>query len=313
MHIFSFLKNRQLIKIDKKATSTETFAIKMASDKGDYDQLKKLLKTAPSAIFIELAQKYPELRFVQKYANEFPANADAHFLYGTHLVTKAWEARSKADSSKVSPDQTAAFLGFLNAAEAELHQAIRLKPKHKAVYAPLIKVQMGKGDKLSATKILKQATKVAPNQMDYHIEQLTMLSPKWGGSTEEMFTFARERAQRDVTGILHGLIPAAHFEHWYELDGSEAVRYIKDKEVKAEIDQAYLEVENAELKTDYYSQYQHYLALNYFVLIYFLMGNKKKSQKIFNMIDRHYTYRPWANMGEIPGLTYMKYEKLNRK
>ena len=311
MQLFSFLKNRQLTKLDRTATSTEALAIKVVSDKNNYNQFKKLLENSSSNIFIELAIKYPELRFVQRYASEFPTNIDARFLYGAHLVTKAWEARSKAISSMVSSDQATAFLGFLNAAEFELHQVIRLDPKYKAVYAPLLRIQMGKSDKISAKKILKQAIKIAPNLMDYHIEQLTMLSPKWGGSTETMFSFARNRAEQDVTGILHGLIPAAHFEHWYGLDGNEAARYIKDTDIKTEINQAYLEVENAEFKEDYYSMYQHYLALNYFALVYSLMNEKKKAHKIFNVINGHYTYRPWANLGETSGLAYLKYKKLN--
>jgi tetratricopeptide (TPR) repeat protein len=310
MSLFSFRNKSRLKKLDKSSTSAEVLAIKGAYDRGQYTEFEQLLNDASTIDMIELATKFPENSFSQKYVGQNPDNAGAHFLYGSHLIAKAWQARGKGVASTVSEDKVSAFYSFLNAAQAEFHTIAQLDPKFKAIYAPLITIQMGKGDHAMANNIYDQAVKMAPNLLDYHIVRLTMLAPKWGGSEEEMFSFARDNAQRDETGLLHGLIVAAHFEKWHMLEGKQAKRYFKDKKVVREIEQAYLEIEHAELSDNFYDQFQYFLALNYSALIMLLMNKGKKARKIFKAIGSNYTKRPWVNMGKEPGLAFLKFKKL---
>jgi hypothetical protein len=310
MKLSSFFKQRKLTILDKKSTSTLVLAIKETSNKNDYVTFKHYISNAPFDIIVELAHKYPDVRFIQKYVSEFPNSADAHFLYGSHLINKAWQARSKAISKNVSVYQFTTFSRFLNAAHLELCNVLRLEPNYLPAFSLLIKIQRGKHNKKLAQTLYQYAKKTAPELIDYHIERMTMLSPKWGGSSNAMFDFAHQCADKDPTGILHGLIPAAHFEYWHSLSRNGAKRYITNKKIQTEVKQAYLEVENAEISKGYYQQYQYYLALNYFALLFLLMGEKEKAKLIFERIDGKYTYRPWANMGEDPGIAYIKYKKL---
>ena len=310
MKLSSFFKQRKLTILDKKSTSTLVLAIKEASNKSDYVTFKHYISNAPLDIIVELTHKYPDIRFIQKYVSEFPKSVDAHFLYGSHLINKAWEARSKAISKNVSIYQFTTFSRFLNAAHLELCNVLRLDPSYLPAFSLLIKIQRGKHNKKLGQTFYRYAKKTAPQLMDYHIERMTMLGPKWGGSSNEMFDFAHQCACKDSTGILHGLIPAAHFEYWHSLSYNGAQRYIANEKIQNEIKQAYLEVKNAEFSKGYYQQYQYYLSLNYFSLLFLLMGDKAKAKIIFERIDGRYTYRPWGNMGEDPGIAYIKYKKL---
>jgi len=310
MKLSSFFKQRKLTILDKKSTSALVLAIKEASDKNDYSVFKHYINNAPLDTIVELTHKYPNTRFIQKYVNEFPKSADAHFLYGNYLINKAWLARSKAISKNVSVYQFTTFSRFLNAAHLELCNVLRLKPNYLPAFGLLIKIQRGKHNKKLAQTLYQYAKKTSPELMDYHIERMTMLSSKWGGSSNEMFDFAHQSAYNDPTGMLHGVIPAAHFEYWHSLSPNGAHRYITSEKVKNEVKQAYMEVEHAEFGQGYYQKYQYYLALNYFALLFFLMGEKEKARIIFKRIGGKYTYRPWANMGEDSGIAYIKYKKL---
>jgi hypothetical protein len=310
MKLSSFFKQRKLTILDKKSTSALVLAIKEASDKSDYPAFKRYISNAPLDSIVELTHKYPNTRFIQKYVSEFPNSADSHFLYGNYLINQAWQARSNAISKNVSVYQFTTFSRFLNAAHLELCTVLRLNPSYLPAFSLLIKIQRGKHDKRLAQTLYQYAKKTAPELMDYHIERMTMLGSKWGGSSNEMFNFSQQCAYKDPTGILHGVIPAAHFEYWHSLSHNGAHRYITSEKVKNEVKQAYLEVENAVFGEGYYQKYQYYLALNYFALLFLLMNEKEKAKIIFERIDGRYTYRPWANMGDDPGIAYIKYKKL---
>jgi len=310
MKISSFLKHRKLTILDRTSTNTVVLAIKKANDKSDYETFKHYISNSPLDIIIEVAYRYPDIRFIQKYASEFPCSADAHFLYGNQLIDKAWQIRSNSTRKKTPAYQLTTFSRFLNAAHFELCKVLRLNPHYLPVFSLLIKIQRGKNSEKLARTIYYKARKTAPELMDYHLERMTMLSPKWGGSSKKMFDFAEECAQTDSTGILHGLIPAVRFEYWNSLSHSGARRYITSEKIKREIKQAYLEVENAEFGKGYYQNHQYYLALNYFSLLFLLMGEKTKAKAIFNRIKGRYTYSPWGDMGGNPGITYLEHQKL---
>jgi hypothetical protein len=311
MKIHSFFKQRKLTILNKTSTNSIVLAIKKANDQGDYETFKHYINNSPLDIIVEVAYKYPDNRLVQRYATEYSQNADAHFLYSNYLVNKAWQARNGGVHKKASTYQLLTFSRFLNAAHFELYKVLQLNPKYLPAFCLLIKIQREKNNKKLAKTIYQQAKKIAPALMDYHLERMTMLTPTWGGSSKKMLDFAQKCAQKDSTGILHGLIPAMHFEYWYSLSNNGAKRYIDSEKVKKEIKQAYLKVENAEFGRGYYQKHQYHLALNYFALLFLLMGEKKRAKIIFNRINGKYTYKPWANMGENPGIVYLEYKKLS--
>lgn len=312
MKLFSFFKHRQLAALEKASTSAVVLAIQKASKKGDYASFKQYINHSPLDIIVELSHKSPDSRFIQQYVREFPQNADAHFLYGNYLINRAWQARNKLVYKKNPIYQSTTTLRFLNAAYLELAKTLQLKPDYVPAFALLIKIQREQNNQKHAQAIYQQAKKIEPTLLDYHNELMILLSPTWGGSNKDMFNFAYKCAQKDPTGILHGLIPVVHFEYWYTLSDTEAKRYITNKRVKKEIRQAYLEVENAELKDTYYQQYQYYIALNYFALLFLLMGDKEKAKLIFNRIAGRHTHQPWATIGQDQdvALTYLHYKKL---
>lgn len=311
MSLFSFRNKNRLKKLNHASTSAEVLAIKEACENGQYDNFEQYFNDVSSETAIELALKFPKNGCIQKYVSEHLNSANAHFLYGYHLINKAWQARGKdiGSMSTVSEDKISAYHGFLNAAQVEFHSVARLDPQYKAIYAPLISIQMGKSDHETAINIYEQAVCVDPNLLDYHISRLIMLSPQWGGNEEEMFAFARSNANSDETGLLHGLILAAHFEKWSLLKGKEAKNYFKEEKIIEEIEQAYLEIQHVELSDRFYHQYQYFLALNYASLIMVLMNKKEKAKKIFKAIGSNYTQQPWVNMDKEPGLAFLKYKK----
>ncbi len=298
------MKSR-LKKLEKEAVSDEADTIIKAGKKRNLNHFGKLINRASSDTLRELSVIDFQSPLIEKLARQNQDNPRARFLYGNALIEEAWRVRTGAEGKKVSAKKGQTFLDLLREAELELLGSYEMDRDFTGVYAPLIRVEMGSGDREKAQQIYNDGRRTVPDQMDYHLSMLTLLTDKWLGSDEELFQFARENADRVKTGPLKGLIVAAHFEKWLELEGLEADEYFSKPLVQEEVQQAFAGMENQPKGEGFNQQFQRFLALNYFAIAFQFMGDKKTASSIYKEIGGNHTYRPWANLGLNPGLAYM--------
>ena len=296
-----------LKKLEKEAVSDEANTIMKAGKKRDLNHFGELINDASPDTLRELSVLDFQSPLIEKLAKQNQNNPRARFLYGNALIEEAWRVRGGAAGNKVSTKKGLTFLDLLRDAELELLRSYEMDRDFTGVYAPLIRAEMGSGNREKAQQVYNDGRRTAPDQMDYHLNMLTLLTDKWQGSDEELFQFARENADRAKAGSLNGLIAAAHFEKWLDLDDQEADDYFNKPLVQEEIQQAFAGMENQPKGEGFIQRHQRYIALNYFSIAFQFMGDNKTASRIYKEIGGNHTSRPWANLGLNPGLAYVDY------
>ncbi len=302
--------NSQMKKMEVEARSDEVRTIRRTAKKKQLEPFVELINAASSDTIGELVSTNFKSPLLEKFAQQHDGNAKAHFLYGNLLIDKAWKARSGAVAEQVSEKQFDGFFNFLSQSEQSLLKSRDLDRTFVGVYSSLLTVAMGQSDKERAYQIYKEASQLAPERLDYHLNMLVLLTEKWLGTEEEMFEFARKHARRVSTGPLKGLIPAAHFEAQLFLEADEKEAYFSQSEIQQEIREAYAGVENIEAGVGFNERHQYFLALNFFVVIFQYMEDNKTAREIYEKIGGNHTDSPWGNIGKDTREAFMKYKRL---
>lgn len=140
-------------------------------------------KPAPLAVFRRWVQAEPD-------------NPDAHLLRGEFLVGAAWNVRTTCVAALVTEVQYAIFESRLAEARNELQKAIELDPADPLPYGGLLTVGMGSGrSKTELWRIFEDFQINCASDIHHpevHRKMLYSLTPKWGGSMEQLLAFARD-------------------------------------------------------------------------------------------------------------------------
>ncbi len=299
----------KLKKLQDEAISEEAREIIKAGKKRNVNRLGDLINAASLDTIRELIVLNFRSPLVEKFAQGNQDNPRARYLYGHYLNKKAWDARGGGFADSISNKNAETFLGLQRKAELEFLRAYEMDQSFVGIFSVLISIEIGSGNRQKAQQIYNDARRVVPDQFDYHLEMLILLTEKWLGSDEEMFEFARENADRasNTGGALNGLIPAAHFEIWLVLEEGEDEDYFNKPLVQEEIQLAYEGFKNLSKGDGFSQQHQRYLALNYFAFTFQMMGDYKTACTIYEEIGGHHGGRPWANIHPTPGLGYLEY------
>ncbi|NOY66651.1 MAG: hypothetical protein GXP13_04485 [Gammaproteobacteria bacterium] len=304
----------KLRSLEEKRLSTSVGHVYQAFSQDDYAGFSNALSVLSRSDVYEL-QKYlssvkASSKLLRLYADEHSQDPAALYLLGSSLVDEAWIARGNGGGNEVDQEQVNQFFNYLQDADVTLRKVLSLSPDYVEVYAPLIRVQMGMGD-IAASRILyNDAKNIEPGRLDYALAMLMHLTEKWGGSHDDMFSFAREQAKEGGADFAAGLITAAHDEYWQSLDEKEANRYYKNKNVKEELLAVIGAVSNEGPHEDFVIRYQKILAQNYLASSLLYLKEKKKARLVFSAIGENYTHYPWAYFDGTPGEAYLRYRGL---
>lgn len=223
-------------------------------------------------------------------------NGLANTLYGEVMVDVAWNIRGGGVASTVSEGQAVGFVEALMEAKEKLLWATIINPSCPFACARLINVAIGLGDSdLAWDTYSKGAEQTSESHNVFHA-MAVYLTPKWHGSSEELFNFCREVSSKDKTGVLLGLIPYAHFEQrmYLAMNGDEGnySKYFKDENIRREIIDAFQMLNECDLSES------HLFSLNVFAKIFIEMGDYRHAKKVFEIIGNRPTRSPWMYDGD---------------
>ncbi len=178
-----------------------------------------------------------EMKGVEKFlrvAGGGPARSTlAGTLLGARLVWMAWQARGAARASYTSRRQFASFHEILGEAERMLGEVTAEEPGNIAAWTARLRtargLEMGQAE---ANRRYERAVKARSHPLYAQLTHVQQLCPKWGGSFDQMLSFARRCADTSPPGSLNATAVAeAHLEHALEF----GVGYMRQPAVLDEI------------------------------------------------------------------------------
>lgn len=227
-----------------------------------------------------------------------PEEAVARLAAGIRHLDLAFEARGTGWSETVTATGIVGFYEHLSIAH-ELLESAAVDPDCSCeAHLRLIGCKLGMSAAIDSfwphfIKALKnQRTDLAP-----HTSMINVLTPKWLGSSELMFDFAR-RSVRDISDgcALWGLVANAHIEESREMERDDeapqgaSLQYLRSDPVIAELDEAFARLTGGIVGEPDEDQAR---ALNMFAYVYFLLEDIERLAAAMTPLgDRMYRY-PW--------------------
>lgn len=129
-------------------------------------------------------------KYFQAWAAAKPKSAWAHLALGMYYQAEGCNARGEGWANEVSDQQWKTMDQYLAEAWSELERARQLNPKLPPLYWTLIIHAKMIGDRNAATEAMEEAKKNVPSSYLAAVQYIDNLSPRWGGSYEQMGKFA---------------------------------------------------------------------------------------------------------------------------
>lgn len=265
----------------------------LSSINGKNEELYSLLISA-------LRQFSGNPRFIDEYVKKYPNSVHANIISGSNKIHWAWEARTGNYAEEVADKQWKHFFDRLEQAQNLLNRAVYIDSSNAEAYSYLIKTAMGMGAAQSELFTLFSVLKMkSPNHLIGHSHMLYALTEKWGGSDEDMFSFARNTFTQATPGSsLGALIAQAHIEKWSDIEDEDdelACTYISSSDVKEELLQAFNQSIN-------HKNYQYNVLTpmfaGIFAMAFYLSGNYKMARINCAKLTKGLSEYPWYYLNE---------------
>ncbi|MFY1697947.1 hypothetical protein [Solwaraspora sp. WMMA2101] len=246
---------------------------------------------------ISQADAEPDIRpMVQQQVDADPTDAVAAALLGWLMIHNAWQVRTSARAKHVSRSQFRTFHEILRAAELMLIDAAAHQPADCSIWAA--RLITARGLQLGQSEARRRYDRLAeqdPHHLPAQELLLQQLCPKWGGSFDEMHTFARECAAAAPEGALNAsLIAQAHFEHLVELNSWEQAKYATT-EVKEEVRMA---AARSVLHADFRPTYGWIDAASQFAMVHSLLGDHAAAAPHFVALGNRVSTDVWGRFDD---------------
>ena len=208
---------------DKEGRSQLSQAYHVLCNNSDYENLHQI-----------------KIKCLKEWLAQFPSSHFANACLGNVYIHYAWHARGGGWGSTVAEEAGRLLEERLLSAKEYLEKAYALDPSDPLVPASLITVAMGLGsERAEVEKQFGRGISADPTDSQAYLTKLTYLMPKWFGSKEEMFSFARDAARRAPSNSsVPTVLTAAHWEMYERSDSKGS--YFRNPVVWKEMKEVYL-------------------------------------------------------------------------
>ncbi len=284
-------------------------SIFMAFKKKDYESLERqlatllkekkkdkdgrsLLANAYGQICDSPDAKYVMETWLREFEEWLHAKPDSHFAntaMGRFCVNYAWHARGSGWANTVTSQGWNLFNERLVKAREYLEKGYQADPSDPMAPSQLIVVAMGLGEGYpEVEKQFQRALKADRSDINAYEAKLKYLMPKWHGSREQMFAFAREAARKGPADSLAPLVLAK--AHWEMYARSEDKRsYFRDPEVWQEVKVVYRSL----CRRFPESLERH----NWFMRTAYLAGDFETARRELAIIKDNWSEQVWSQAG----------------
>ena len=164
-------------------------------------------ETTVETAFRSFATSDPQLREpLERWVAREPNAWIAHAVRGMYLTQVGFDARGTKWASKTSETQFAQMRAAFDEAVPALERATELRPRFLSGYGALIQIAKTRGGDESGKFWMDRAIESDPLAYHPRAQYMYALTPRWGGSYEEMRLVAREaRKHAEHNPLLYGL------------------------------------------------------------------------------------------------------------
>jgi tetratricopeptide (TPR) repeat protein len=138
---------------------------------------------------------------IEAWKNTIPGSYAAHLIRGVHFKRKAGDARGGKYISQTPPDKIQRMQQFNEIAFTELTNSLDLTEKPFLSVFQLLEISKSRGDKDLSRGLVIAANKMLPGNTLARGRFMLSLTPRWGGSYEEMNQFIAQSKKEEVSPI----------------------------------------------------------------------------------------------------------------
>jgi hypothetical protein len=217
----------------------------------------------------------------------------ALLLFASRHVEMGWAARGGQPAKNTRRGQFDRFHEHLNEAERLLVEVTGREPDNAPAWD--LRIANARGLELGTAEALRRYQRLAvhhPHHYPAQAQLLQQLCPKWGGSWDQMYGFARECAATAPAGAVNPMLVAeAHIERWLNMPGLPRVAApVRTAEVRAELSEA---AHRSVLHPAYRREYRFYSAHSTFAMAFSVAGAYAKAAPHFRAAGRYHASTPW--------------------
>jgi tetratricopeptide (TPR) repeat protein len=235
----------------------------------------------------------PERAYTAKLAQfkawltQYNSSHFANACLGIVYISYAWDARGSGYASTITDQGGRLFRDRLSTAKEYLEKAYSLDRLDPIVAAQLIIVAMGLGlDRKEVERQFQRAILADPTEHEAYFAKLEYIKPKWYGSKEEMFSFAREAVRKaPPNSMIPMVLIVAHWEMYRQ--SNENASYFRNSNVWKEMKEVFQTVSKSfpDAKTTH----------NWFARIAYLAGDYEVAREELRKIGDDWRIGVWGN------------------
>ncbi len=226
----------------KKYDSLEKHLSSLLREKSKDEEGRSLLSNAYHKLCFNPDAKHSFETWLTYFKDLQKQDESSHFAnacLGLFYIQYAWHARGTGWANTIVEEGRRLFKERLLIARDYLEKTYESDHSDPIVPARLIDVALGLGlAKEEMEKQFQRAILADPADIQAYREKLIYLMPKWYGSEEQMFDFAKEAAKTAPPNSIVPLVLAeAHWEMYYRSD--DRASYFKNPMVWYEVKNVY--------------------------------------------------------------------------
>ncbi|MER6915631.1 hypothetical protein ABT354_28500 [Streptomyces sp. NPDC000594] len=303
---------RPVARVQKDSGDPEVGRIRKAARAAEWTAVREILEARPESedrteLLWAVADTEEVERWMPGVIRAEPDAALPRIVAGFRFITWGWEARTGAYAKDVSRERFELFHARLRSSEEWLYEAAEREPGWISPWYGLqITARALSAGPVVARRRFEATVRRAPHHVGAHQQYLQQICAKWGGSHEEMHTFARDSVLAAPGGTrLGSLVPTAHIEQWLSLDEGEDTAYMRRPEVTRSLLEA---ADHSYRHPDFERRGSWLGVLNTFAMAFSLAGERDAARECFRATEGRVTESPWDYLnGASPAMAYRKH------
>lgn len=219
----------------------------------------------------------------------------AKALLAQERIHRGWEIRTGQRAEHVSLEQFDAFHQHLRQAERLLIELCAQEPEWSFPWSLRLVTALGLGLGLGESR--RRYDRLAAHHPHHYNAQHTMLQtlcPKWHGTWDDAFSFARSCSSAAPAGSpTHALVAMVHLERWVE-DSDAGVKELQRRDVRDELLAASAQ---SVFHPDFDAGFAWVSAHTTFAVVHALAGDAKHAAPHFRALGDVVHGRVWGYLG----------------